>query len=293
MKRLMTLMAALAMAGAAEAQDIGGLIEKLRSKDPHDIENAQTELLKQGSAALAPLRDAAGRGEDVSFRKRASGLADRLETRKAAAGLAQAWGERWYSIRHNALKVGWVHLKAEAKDGKIVLSDELHLGITKEQTLTIKAGLTCEADEYLSPSLLSLETTGGENPVSLEGKVKEGRLIVTAGGEKKAHPIKPNLVVDFALLRLVTILPRTEEYGISLLELTKPGLKASAAVKFVNEEPIEHDGKKVQSRRFILSDGEGEDRFYWVGAAGELYRLEAANGIEALLCDEQRAKDLD
>jgi hypothetical protein len=291
---MMTVMLALGLsAGAAQAQDIAGLIEKLRSKDGDEIESARSGLLQQGSAALAPLREAAGKAEDGAFKKRAAGVADRLETRQAAAGLAGAWGDRWYSIRHNALKIGWVHATAAEKDGKIELTDELFLQSSKDNSMTIKVGVSCAPDEFLTPSTLRLDIVGGDNPVSLEGKLKEGRLIVTAAGEKKAHPVKANLVVDFAMLRLVTILPRTEEYSVALLELTKPAVKESAAVKFDREETIELNGKKVKARRFTLSDGEGEDRFYWAGAAGELYKVEAGNGIEALLCDEKTAKDLD
>src|SRR5436190_49631 len=144
MTRMMTAMLALALsAGAAQAQDIAGLIEKLRSKDGDEMESARNGLLQQGSAALAPLREAAGKAEDAAFKKRAAGVADRLETRQAAAGLAGAWGERWYSIRHNALKIGWVHATSAPKDGKIEIADELFLQPSKDNSMTIKVGLSC------------------------------------------------------------------------------------------------------------------------------------------------------
>src|SRR6185436_10048789 len=109
MKRMMaTLAATFLMGGLAAAQDVAGLIEKLRSKDPDVAEIAQDGLLKSGSAALAPLREAATKSEDNVFKKKAGGLADRLETRAAAAGLAAAWGDRWYAIYISALKTGWV-----------------------------------------------------------------------------------------------------------------------------------------------------------------------------------------
>ena len=139
---------------------------------------------------------------------------------------------------------------------------------------------------------LSLESTGGDNAGTIEAKVKEDRLIVTHSGEMKAMKIKPNLVVDMALLRLVTVLPRTEEYPICVLETVKPKIKESAVVKFEKEELVEYLGQKVQSRRYIVSDGESEDRFYWAGAAGTLYKVQAG-AIEAVLSDEKKAKDLD
>jgi len=293
MKQILTAMMGLIFTGGvASAQDVASLIETLRSKEADKVESAQTELLKVGTAALAPLREAASKSDDAAFKRNSAAVADRLETRQAAAGLAAAWGDRWYALFINNLKCGWVHLKAEDKDGKIVFTDELFLQPTKDQSMTVKIGMTCQPDEYLTPIKLSLESTGGENAGTIEAKVKEDRLIVTHSGEVKAHKVKPNLVVDMARLRLVTILPRTEAYPISVLEMIKPKLKENAGVKFDREELVEYKGQKVTARRYIVSDGEAEDRFYWAGAAGTLYKVQAG-AIEATLSDETKAKDLD
>jgi len=293
MKQILTAMMGLIFTGGvASAQDVASLIETLRSKEAEKVESAQTELLKVGTAALAPLREAASKSDDAAFKRNSAAVADRLETRQAAAGLAAAWGDRWYALFINNLKCGWVHLKAEDKDGKIVFTDELLLQPTKDQSMTVKIGMTCQPDEYLTPIKLSLESTGGESAGTIEAKVKEDRLIVTHSGEVKAHKVKPNLVVDMALLRLVTILPRTEAYPISVLEMIKPKLKENAGVKFDREELVEYKGQKVTARRYIVSDGEAEDRFYWAGAAGTLYKVQAG-AIEATLSDETKAKDLD
>jgi hypothetical protein len=294
MKAMMAALLATGwMGGTAAAQDVAGLIERLGSKDKDEVEAAQDELLKAGESALLPLRDAASKSADSTFKKRAGFVADRLVTRKATSGLALSWGDRWYAIYINALKTGWVHLKSEAKDGKLVFTDELVLQPTKTQTITIKAALTCEPNEYLSPLSVSLDTSGGDDAASFEGKVKEGRMVLSSQGQKQALKLNSNTVVDFAFLRLVTILPSTPEYPLSLIELMKPEIKGGAVAKFETEETIEHDGRKVKARRFILSDGVGEDRFYWVGAAGQLYKLQAKENIEAVLSDEKRAKDLD
>jgi hypothetical protein len=293
MKRILTAMTALLlMSGLAPAQDVAVLIETLRSKEAEKVESAQNELLKLGAAALAPLREAASKSDDAGFKQRAGGVADRLETRQAAAGLAAAWGDRWYALFINNLKCGWVHLKAEDKDGKIDFTDELFIQPTKDQSLTVKIAMTCRADEYLTPVKLTLESTGGENAGTIEAKVKEDRLIVSRSGEMKAHKIKPNLVVDMALLRLVTILPRTEGYPIAILETIKPQLKENAGVKFDREELVEYKGQKVTARRYIVSTGEDEDRFYWAGLSGTLYKVQAG-AVEASLTDEKKAKDLD
>jgi len=288
MKQILTAIVALfSVCVAVSAQDVPALIERLKDKD--GAESASAELLKAGEGAIAPLRAAQG---DEAFKKRAAAVADRLETRKAAAGLSAAWGDRWYSLFINNLKCGWVHLKAEALDGNLVFTDELFIQPNKDQSMSIKVGLTCQANEYLTPIKITMESTGGENAGQVEAKVKEDRLIVTHSGDVKAHKIQPNLVVDMALLRLVTILPKTEEYSIGLLELVKPKIKETATVKFDKEELVDYLGQKVRARRYIISDGESEDRFYWAGAAGLLYRVQAG-GIEAVLSDEKKAKDLD
>jgi hypothetical protein len=291
MKGMLTAVLALALpCGAVAAQDVATLIETLKNKD--GSEAAQNELLKVGAAAVAPLREAASKSDDAAFKKRAAAVADRLETRQAAPGLAAAWGDRWMSLFINNLKCGWVHMKAESQDGKLVFTDELFLQPNKDQAMTIKISMVCQPDEYLTPVKLSLESTGGDNAGTIEAKVKEDRLIVTHSGELKAHKIKPNLVVDMALLRLVTILPRTPEYPVAILEMVKPKMKENAAVKFDKEELVEYKGEKVQARRYIVSDGEDEDRFYWAGPAGVLYKVQAG-AIEAVLSDEKKAKDLD
>ena len=291
MKQILTTLATLLVTcGLAAAQDIPALIERLKEKDGAEL--ASTELLNAGPGASVPLRAAAGRSDDAAFKKRAAAVADRLETRQAAAGLGAAWGDRWYSLFINNLKCGWVHLKAEAQDGKLVFTDELFIQPTKDQSMDIKVGLTCQPDEYLTPVRITMESTGGENSGKVEAKVKEDRLIVTHSGEMQAHKIRPNLVVDMALLRLVTILPPTEEYSIGVLELVKPKIKENVVVKFEKEELVDYKGEKVKARRFVVSDGESEDRIYWTGAAGNLYRVQAG-AIEAVLSDEKKAKDLD
>jgi hypothetical protein len=291
MKGMLAAILAVALpCGAVAAQDTAALIEQLKNKDASEA--SQNELLKIGAAALAPLREAASKSDDAGFKKRANAVGDRLETRQAAAGLAASWGDRWYAVFINNLKCGWVHMKAEAKEGQIAFTDELFLQPTKDQSFTIKVAMLCQPDEYLTPVKLSLESSGGENAGTIEAKVKEDRLIVTHSGEMKAHKIKPNLVVDMALLRLVTVLPRCEEYPIAILEMVKPKMKENAAVKFDKEELVEYKGEKVKARRYIVSDGEDEDRFYWAGAPGTLYKVQAG-AIEAVLSDEKKAKDLD
>lgn len=299
MKRTIGFMAALALFGVStvHAQDPAALIEKLKSKDADEADNAREDLLKLGAAAIEPLRGAGAKSSDPAFKKSAAAIADRLETRKAAAGLAKSWGDRWYSVFIGDLKVGWAHLKAEEKEGKLVLDDEIRLQQNKDTVFHIKAVLTCRPNEYLSVESLTLDLASPEHSVNATAQVKENRLVVKANGETKASKIRPNTVVDLAVFPLVTLLPRTEGYEVEVLELIKPKLPEGALLKFDKEETIEFEERKVKTRRFMQTSGSGKDRFYYVDAGGRLLRVQLMSDddkdVELILSDEKRAKDID
>jgi hypothetical protein len=299
MKRMIgiTAVVALLAASAGYGQDKAALIEKLKSKDKDESDNAREDLLKLGAAAVQPLRDAAAKSDDAGFKKSAASIADRLETRQAAAGLAKSWGDRWYSVFIQTLHVGWAHFKAEEKDGKVVVAVELRVQQNKDTVFEIRATMTCEPNEYLSLSDVALDIASPDNSVSATARVKDGRLVVKAGGETKAVKLQGNTVVDLAVFPLVTILPRTDAYEVEVLQFIKPKLPEAGLLKFEKEESIEFGGKKVKTRRFMLSTGDSKDRFYYVDAAGQLLRVHLVSGdekdVEMMLTDEKRAKDID
>jgi hypothetical protein len=288
--------AVLACVSTGMAQDVPSLIEKLKSKDVDEADNAREDLLKQGAKAVAPLREAAAKAADAAFKKSAAAVADRLETRQAAAGLAKSWGDRWFSIFVNGVHLGWVHMKAEEKDGKIVFEDEIRAQQGKDASLQIKATLTCDPNEYLTARTIVLDLATPENTVVATAQLKENRLVVKAGGEVKAHKVQANTVVDLAVFPLVTILPKTEGYDVEVLELIKPKLPEAAVLKFDKEETVEFENRKVKARRFMLA-GDGKERFYWVDATGRLLKVQFSGDdnkdVEITLTDEKRAKDID
>ncbi len=299
MKRTIGLAAALAFLGVSTgfAQDPAVLIEKLKSKDADEADNAREDLLKLGAAAIEPAREAAAKSPDAAFKKTATAIAERLETRKAAAGLAKSWGDRWYAVFIKELKVGWAHFKAEEKDGLIVLDTELRVQHGKDNAFHIKVSLTCRPNEYLSVESLTLDLASPEHSVTATAQVRENRLVVKTGGETKATKIRSNTVVDLAVFPLVTLLPRTEGYEVEVLELIKPKLPEAAVIKFDKEETIEFEERKVKTRRFMQTSGSGKDRFFFVDAAGRLLRVQLMSDddkdVELILSDEKRAKDID
>jgi hypothetical protein len=292
MKTLLALAALL----CAVPQDPAALIEKLRSKDADEAENARRDLLDAGPKALAAVRDAAGKEADAALKKTLIQVADRLETRQAAAGLAARWGDRWYSVQAGALRIGWAHLKTEEKDGKLLLTDELYVKPSKEgEEITVKATLTCAKDEFLTPVEIAVSAQNVDGFTgAFSATVKDGRIIAESGADKKAQRIRPNTVIDLAVLRLVTLLPRGAELDVDLLTVLKPKMHPDSAIKQDKEESIEYGGRLVKTRRFILSDGESDDRFYNVDADGRLLRMQGGNNIEIhLAADEKSAKEMD
>src|ERR1043166_4279823 len=299
MKITTVIGAAVAFVGvsAGYAQDKSALIEKLKSKDADEADNAREDLLKMGVDAIPALREAASKSADEAFKKAATSIVERLQIRQVAPGLAQQWGDRWYSVFIGAVHAGWVHIKAEDREGKIFLSNEIHVQMNKNQAYDVKADVTCNPDEYLSIASIALDVAAPDKSISVTAQVKEGRLVVKTGGEVKATKIKPNTVVDLAVFPLVTILPRTEGYEIDVIELIKPKLPEAAALKFDKEETIEYGERKVKARRFMLAKGDGKDRFYYVDATNRLIRVhltsEDDKDVDMTLSDEKRAKDID
>lgn len=275
----------IALLLALLAQDPADLIAKLRSADAVEAANAETDLLALGEAARAPLRAAAAGEADAVRKRKLSSLADRLEARKAVASLRT--GERWYAVFKEALQIGWVRLKTEEEAGKLRLTDEIQAKGTK-----VKATQVCEKDEYLSSAELALDIDSPETTLAATGRRKDDRLVFEANGETRALRVGRDTVTDLALLRLVGLLPPTEEYEVELLELLKPGETRRARLKKLIDETVTVEGRALKARQWTLLDGGDEERTYWVDEAGLL--LKARFGpVEMTLTTEAKAKDVD
>ncbi len=282
---------------AAGPQDVPGLIEKLKSKDTDEAENAQKDILKAGPAALPTVRAAEAKADDPAIKKLLGTIGSRLETRQAVAALSKTWGDRWYSVIIESVHVGWVHLKTTEKDGKLVFEDEFSFKFDKNNAATTKTTLTCLPDEFLTLSEIAIQTESPERNFAATGRVKDGRLVVKKDDKTTAAKLDARTVADAAFLRLVTALPRSGSYEITLLRMIadKPKFRENTVVKFDKEESIDLDGRKIKARRYILSDGE-LDQFYYVDAENRLVRLQFQSddkGVDLSLTDQKRAQDID
>jgi pectate lyase len=283
------------MAAARSAQDTMGFIRMLQSRDPRQVEAGRDGLLKRGPDALPTLRDALSRSKDTAFRQSLTEIIERLQARAAVRQLAARWGERWYSMRHRGVKVGWLRLKVEEKDGMIVMSDELYYTNNGQEARTLHT-ITSRMDEYLSPVSLSLEVIRPDKPWTIQADVRGGVLILRsknpASGEREGGRLKPDFTTEFAVMRLVTLIPKTKRYGISLLEMWEKPAIQEAILKFDREEPLDFEGRKVKAARFTLSNPNSADRTYWVDETGRLIKMRVYGRIEFVLTDEKIAKNI-
>jgi pectate lyase len=275
------------------AEDTEGLIQQLTSSDPAEAERARDGLLKLGTEAIPALQDALEKSRDPALRKALPEIIERLQVRAAVQQLAAKWGERWYSSRNRGLKVGWLRLKVEEKDGLIVMSDELFFTSNGQESRTLHT-IKGRADEYLSPVSLSIETQRPEKPWVIEGEVRGGILRVkpTRPGEEGVARLKPNFTTEFAVMRLATLVPKTKGYEISLLEMWEKPAIQDAVLKFDQEESIDLEGESVKASRFTLSNPHSADRTYWVDGTGRLVKMRVYGRIEFVLTDEKGAKDI-
>lgn len=92
---------------------------------------------------LPALRDALGKADDPRFKKMLMQVIERLEVRSAARQLAAKWGDR--CLRYKGKKLGWMHLKAEERDGAIV--DAFFYREAEGLEQTILHTITSRADE--------------------------------------------------------------------------------------------------------------------------------------------------
>lgn len=279
----------IALLIALLAQDPATLIPKLHSADVVEAANAETDILRLGDAAIPPLRAAATAEADAGKKRKLTSLGDRLETRKAAGALKG--GDHWYAVFKGALQIGWAHFKTEEKEGRLHFTDEIQVK-TKETEALVKATQVCEKDEYLTTAQVALDVKTADATVAATGRRKDDRLVFEADGDTQAIRVARNTVTDLAVLRLVGLLPPTDEYEIELFTIVKPKEPAAARFKAQVDEPVTVEGRVVKARRWLLLDGGDEDRTYWTDAAGRLIKAKFGE-VEMALTTEAKAKDVD
>jgi len=217
------------------------------------------------------------------------------EMRKAAAQLPKTWGDRWYILQANGVPHGYLRLKVEARDGKLLLTDEMRIADLANSP-GIRNEILAEPNEFLSPRHLNLTAQWPEKAWKVKAEIRDGKLMVLEsedmGKEGDGGQVPPGFTTDFSVFRLVSVLPpKFEACELSvMMTMTKPRLLEKPVLKFAGEETIDHDGRKVSTRRYVLASEREPDRVFWVDAQGRLLRWKFSAEAEAVLADEPRAR---
>src|SRR5262245_27431537 len=222
---------------------------------------------------------------------------ERRQIRDAAKQLVSKWeDERWYTMHNKGERApGWLRLNVKEQDGLIVLDDELFINQSGQESRHVQT-LKCQPDEYLTPVSIYVEARRSQKPWVIEGDIKERRLtarrISSVAREKDAVRLQPNFTTDFAVMHLVTMLPQTKGYELSVLQMfEKPSIEESV-LKFDREEAVTIDGAAVRARRYTLSNANTSDRVYWVDDRDRLVKIQVYGRIELFLTDEKRARNI-
>jgi pectate lyase len=245
---------------------------------------AAVALLASGIAAAKPAAD-----DDQQTERR--------QIREAAKQLAGKWGgERWYTLHNKGARApGWLRLNVTEKGGLLVLDDELYMNQGGQEARHLQT-LKCQPDEYLTPVSIYVEAKRSQKPWVIEGEIKERRLIPrrisSVAKEGDAIRLQPNFTTDFAVMHLVTMMPQTKGYALSVLQMfEKPSVEESV-LKFDGEETVSLDSGTVKARRYTLSNASTSDRVYWVDDIGRLVKIQVYGRVELFLSDEKRARNI-
>lgn len=219
------------------------------------------------------------------------------DLKNAAQELPTRWGDRWYSIVKGGVNIGWMQLKVEKQGERLVLKDQFFAKPDRDHEMTIASSLTAEPNEFLSPVALDLDfrSPGGSGKTQIQ-PAKDG-VSVTYNGQKMGNDAKlpSSLVTDFALLRLVTMLPRSGSIDLVLFDTiqhSKPRPLEGRLLKFDADEEIEIAGKKLKTRRYVLKASNTQDQLFWVDGESRLVKFTLA-GFDVVLSDQKSANQID
>ncbi len=285
------------MVGAAilNPGDTASLIERLKSDELGEARKAREILLQFGPEILPKLRAAREAVADATSKTVLAGIVDRLEARSSALPMAAKWGERWYAMRNLGVKVGWMRLQTEAKDGQIVMRDEIYFN-AKGQEGRYLHSMRSRPDEYLTPTSFSVDTQRPSKPWVIDGDVVAGKLIprrlMGVRGESRIAALQPNFVTEFSVMRLAVMVAKPNGYDLSVLGIWEKPVILEAVLKYEGEEAVDLDSGPIKASRYVLTNPQSSDRFFWVDGEGRLVKARVYTRIEFVLTDESRAKEL-
>ena len=204
---------------------------------------------------------------------------DSLNLRLESLG---TWGTRHYtySLRKPGGEgfetLGTISLATRVTGDSLVLHDVYELKM-RGAKLRLELTQTCRRDCFLTPVRIESRGEGDDEFGNFVATVADGMATIRPQDRgDRTKRIPPGTITDAAMMRLVTLVPRTPgktySYGHSL-ETSELNLKENYRLTVLEPESIVIAGRAVKCAKFRLAGGGIRPVFYWVGEDGVLQRL--------------------
>ena len=194
----------------------------------------------------------------------------------------KTWGTRHYSFsarepgRKSASLSGSMTLATEVTPHALILRDNFQITY-KGEKLSLKMVYTCKKDNFLSPKRIESKGEGSDEFGTFEATITSGTAtIISEHMRKKSRKIPHGTITTAAMLRLVTLVPRTPGLAFSYqysLEAEELNLKEKYRLLVLQPETITSGNQQVKCSKFKLTGGGIHPVYYWVTEDSVLQRV--------------------
>ena len=208
---------------------------------------------------------------------------------------ADAADARWYVMRNQGVKVGWMRLSTRTDGGMVRMDDEVHFA-AKGQAGDFHHRMRSRPDLQLTPQHFSLDIARPRKPWALEADVAAKTMTVIRHSglpARKSAPIPSDFATEFSAMRLAGRLKPGETRKVSLLGVWEKPTVVAGELRHMGNEALNLDGKTLQAARYVLSNPESADRVYWLDARQQLVKVQVFGRIEFVLTDRRSAQAAD
>jgi hypothetical protein len=192
-----------------------------------------------------------------------------LGTLKLDLNRLKTWGTREYAYEAThpgspeKAGEGRIVLRTEVGPDSVTLVDTAAL-IYRGKELSLRLTHQCGKDNSLSPQRIESKGEGDDEVGTFVAKFDDGKAIVRMGDRNKEIELPDGTVSNWALFRIVTLLPRDEGTRISFdnwLESEELHLKKDFMIECIGREAI---GEKAVCTKYRLTGGGNHPAYYWV-----------------------------
>ncbi|MFC1461390.1 hypothetical protein ACFLQR_02590 [Verrucomicrobiota bacterium] len=192
------------------------------------------------------------------------------------------WGTKHYS--YSAAEpggkvtniIGTITVSTELTEDAIVLRDSFQMTYRGER-LSLEMVHTCRKDNFLSPTRIDSKGEGSDEVATFVATITKGKATVRSqDGRKTTRDIPDGAITMAAMMRLVTLVPRTPGNTYSYkysLESEELNLKENYRLIVLHPETITSGNQQVKCSKFQLTGGGIHPAYYWVTEDGVLQRV--------------------